>query len=211
MRKKLASLLGLCTLLSSSTIAQNVAILPANTNRLVGLTWDASPEPQVKYKVYSGPSSRSYTNTVDAGTNTSVLITNLANNANYYFAATAYDTTGLESDFSNEVGIFTGPPPLAYSTNINGNYFYVLKQTRFVNDNIFRYLQSTTGTNNWTRPVGVIKTSETALPNNSFSTTWKVPAPVPLPTKMYFENEWFLEYENPSLKPNSTRLKIELK
>jgi len=53
------------------------------------------------FKVYFGRSSGSYTNTVDIGNSTSYTVTNLSPGS-YYFAVTAYDTTGLESGYSNE-------------------------------------------------------------------------------------------------------------
>lgn len=70
------------------------------------LTWEASPEADVKgYNVYIGTASRQYTQTIDAGNVTQYTITDLAENTPYYFAVTAYDTAGNESDFSNEVSI----------------------------------------------------------------------------------------------------------
>jgi len=70
----------------------------------VTLAWDPSPSPEaVGYNIYYGPSSRTYTNHVDAGNATTVTVSNLLNGATYFFAATAYDLAGLESDYSNEV------------------------------------------------------------------------------------------------------------
>jgi hypothetical protein len=54
------------------------------------------------YKVHYGKSSGTYTNTVTIGKVTSYSINNLAQGT-YYFTVTAYDTTGLESGYSNEV------------------------------------------------------------------------------------------------------------
>jgi hypothetical protein len=210
--KKIKSLLGIIAMSSSvATQAQNVSILPADTNRWIGVSWDRSPSPEVSnYKIHYGPYSRNYTNFVNAGNNTTALITNLVDNANYYISATGQTGYGAESGFSNEILAFTGPRSTASSTNISGNWFYIIKQTRFTNDNIFRYLQSTNGTSGWTKPIGVTKIAETSL-TNAYSTTWKVPAPVPLPAKMFFEMDWVLDYLNPSLKPKSTVLKMELK
>src|ERR1017187_7582186 len=73
----------------------------------VQLAWDASNtgtnSPIANYKVYYGPASRTYTNTVSAGTNVTATVTNLSKGQTYFFAATATDTNNLESDFSNEV------------------------------------------------------------------------------------------------------------
>ena len=55
--------------------------------------------------------SRTYTNMVEAGTNLTATVSNLVSAVTYYFAATAYDTNGLESDYSSEVST-TIPSPL---------------------------------------------------------------------------------------------------
>lgn len=79
----------------------------------VTLAWDASAGPTVTgYKVYWGTSPSQYTNTVDAGNNLQVTILGLSFGVTYYFAATAYDATGDESGFSNEISYrFAIPPP----------------------------------------------------------------------------------------------------
>ena len=55
------------------------------------------------YKVYSGLSSRNYTQNTDVGNVTSYTATNLSGGTTYYFAVTAYDTSGNQSSFSNEL------------------------------------------------------------------------------------------------------------
>jgi hypothetical protein len=71
----------------------------------VRLAWDPSPGTNTiaNYNVYYGVASATHTNVVGAGTNTTVSISNLINGTTYYFAATAVDTFGLESDYSTEV------------------------------------------------------------------------------------------------------------
>jgi hypothetical protein len=70
----------------------------------VTLAWDPSPSPDAAgYNVYYGVGSRTYTNKIDVGKATSVRISGLQPTTRYYFAATAYDIAGLESDFSPEV------------------------------------------------------------------------------------------------------------
>jgi fibronectin type 3 domain-containing protein len=94
--------------------------LPAN----VRLAWDPSPDPGIaSYKVYYGAASGNYTNSVSAGTATSVTISNLAQGVTFYFAATATDTNGLESDFSDEVSGRAGnqTPTLNILANVNVN------------------------------------------------------------------------------------------
>ena len=69
----------------------------------VTLAWDPSSSSDVTgYNVYYGPASRTYTNMVTAGNATNVTISGLVAGSTYFFAATAYDSFGVESDYSNE-------------------------------------------------------------------------------------------------------------
>jgi hypothetical protein len=69
----------------------------------ISLAWDPSPDPSViGYKVYWGVATRNYTNSLSAGGATTLTISNLIAGRTYYFAATAYDTNGIESDYSVE-------------------------------------------------------------------------------------------------------------
>jgi len=68
------------------------------------LVWDPSAGTDVitNYNIYYGIASGNYTAVVAAGTNTTVTIGNLIEGTTYYFAATAVDSSGLESDYSTE-------------------------------------------------------------------------------------------------------------
>ncbi len=80
----------------------------------VTLTWSPSIDPTVVgYKVYYGVMSGVYTNSIDVGNVTNVVITNLADNTTYYFAATSYDILDVESDLSNVIAVRTPPDPNA--------------------------------------------------------------------------------------------------
>lgn len=209
MKKSLTALFGAAMVISS--LGQNVRILPQTTDRWIGLAWTRSPSTNVTgYKIYYGPTERTYTNNVNVGNVDTTLVTNLVDNSTYHFSATAHDINGLESDFSNEAVAYTGPSSSCYSTNISGKWYYVLKQTRFTNDNIFRYMQSTNGTTGWERNVNATKLSETNLINGSYLTTWLVSAPTNLPVNMYFESDWLLSL-NSTNKPASTSLTLQLK
>jgi Divergent InlB B-repeat domain len=90
---------------------------PSFAAQSVSLGWDPSPDANVAgYNVYYGPASRSYTNLLVAGNATSIIISGLVGGATYYFAATAYDVTGTESDYSNEV-FYSVPTTNSASTN----------------------------------------------------------------------------------------------
>lgn len=73
--------------------------------REVTLTWDANSEPDLShYVVYWGTASRVYTvNSGSIGLVTTYKCPLPEDGRVYYFAVTAVDTAGLESDFSNEV------------------------------------------------------------------------------------------------------------
>lgn len=66
------------------------------------LSWNPSAGPNLAgYSVYFGTSSGSYGTSIDVGNQTTYTVTGLGNGT-YYFAVTAYDTFGNQSDFSNE-------------------------------------------------------------------------------------------------------------
>ncbi len=76
----------------------------------VSLTWDPSGDPDAAgYKIHYSTQSGNYLWVVDAGSGTSCTLPNLTVGSTYYFAATAYDSNGYESDYSNEVS-YTVPP-----------------------------------------------------------------------------------------------------
>jgi hypothetical protein len=90
----------------------------ATSGPAVALSWDQSTDPTVTgYNVYYGTSSRGYTNIVAAGNSTSTIVSNLTPGVTYYFAATTYTATGLESDYSAEASYAApGQPPIQAPT-----------------------------------------------------------------------------------------------
>ena len=103
----------------------------------VTLTWtppttnvDGSPLTDLAgFKIYYGTSSSSYTQTINLAdpAATGYTVTNLTDGGTYFFAVTAYDTSGNESDYSNEAsktasgsGGDTTPPVISgiYMNNI---------------------------------------------------------------------------------------------
>lgn len=122
--------------------------LPVLQAASVTLTWSPSIDPTVVgYKIYYGVASGVYTNSVDVGNVTNYTITGLADDTTYYFAATSYDSNGVESDFSNEIAVKTAssgtnqpasiaPPPAQnvsdtgqFTFNVSGvsNYMYAVQ------------------------------------------------------------------------------------
>ncbi len=89
----------------------------------VTLRWNANNESNVAgYKVYYGTGSRAYANSIDAGNRTSYTVSGLLDNRTYYFATTAYNTSGSESEYSNEVAQTTSST-CAYSISPNSASF----------------------------------------------------------------------------------------
>jgi hypothetical protein len=85
----------------------------------VSLAWDLSTSPNISgYKVYVGNSSRIYGTPILIGTQTNYTVTGLSSGT-YYFAVTAIDPDGNESDFSNEVSQVIGSS--APNCNLNGD------------------------------------------------------------------------------------------
>ena len=74
----------------------------------VSLSWTAPTTNQdstpltdlAGYKVYHGFASRSYNVTIDVGLTTSAVLSDLQDGRTYYFAVTAYDTSGNQSVFT---------------------------------------------------------------------------------------------------------------
>ncbi len=70
----------------------------------VTLAWDPVTTAAVAgYRLHYGPSAGNYTASIDVGNTTSRTVQNLTDGATYHFAATAYDSAGASSGYSNNV------------------------------------------------------------------------------------------------------------
>jgi fibronectin type 3 domain-containing protein len=84
----------------------------------VTLAWNSSPTTTVAgYRLYVGTTSRDYTNIVDTGNATIATVPNLTAGVTYFFAVTAYDQIGLESELSSEVR-YTVPSSARLGLNV---------------------------------------------------------------------------------------------
>jgi hypothetical protein len=87
----------------------------------VTLGWDNSTDPTVGgYRVYYGVTSGLYPNSVTVGNVTTATIPGLASGVTYYFAVTTYNTSGMESPFSNEIIYVPGVPNIGLGAVVAG-------------------------------------------------------------------------------------------
>ena len=87
----------------------------------VKLAWDAASWSGVAgYKVHYGAGSRTYKTSIDVVNVTSYTITGLTDGT-YYFAVTAYDTSGDETGYSNEVSTSIGTSGTGCDVNGDGS------------------------------------------------------------------------------------------
>jgi hypothetical protein len=74
------------------------------TTASVNLAWNANTESTIAgYKLYTGTASGVYGTPTDKGNVTTASVANLTSGTTYYFALTAYTTTGQESAKSTEI------------------------------------------------------------------------------------------------------------
>ena len=98
-----------------STLLLLLTLLPGRLGAsALTLAWDPNTEDDLAgYNVYYGIQSGNYDSIIDVGNVPQYTVSNLEPETQYYFAVTAYDTSGNESDLSEEVGSITSedPPP----------------------------------------------------------------------------------------------------
>jgi hypothetical protein len=77
---------------------------PRQAASALTLAWDPNTEYDLAgYNIYYGIQPGNYDSITDVGNVTQYTVSNLEAGTQYYFAVTAYDTSGNESDFSEEV------------------------------------------------------------------------------------------------------------
>jgi Purple acid Phosphatase, N-terminal domain len=117
----------------------------------VSLSWRPNSEPELAgYKVYYGGAPGSYGISITVGMQTTHTVTGL-NAGTYYFAVTAYDNSGNETGFSNEVSktitssVDTRPPVVSsiQSTNITSSGATITWSTNEASDTQVEYGTST--------------------------------------------------------------------
>lgn len=98
------------------------------------LAWNPSVAPVAGYKLYYGGAHGIYTNVIDCGKSLTNRVTGLQADTDYFFVATSYLSSGIESDYSKEITTIPTnaivPPPVIFldipilkATNLSGPYF----------------------------------------------------------------------------------------
>ena len=83
--------------------------LKTEANGTTTVVWQLSQDPNVRgYKFYYSTQSGKYIRAKDLGYNNIAHLSNIPTGKRYYFAVTAYDNTGKESDYSDEVTAVIG-------------------------------------------------------------------------------------------------------
>lgn len=110
-------------LLFATLLARPVQVLGASlpTTSSLALSLDSSPSSGVVgYEVYYGTASGNYTSILALGNVATATISGPASGVTYYFAITAVNDLGQESDFSNEASYRLGVPSLQISRVAGG-------------------------------------------------------------------------------------------
>ncbi len=103
-RSRLSVIVFLLTVLSVLPL-----FIPSAQAAQITLAWDRNHEADIAgYIVYYGYRSRYYTESINVGNWSSVVISGLIDGETYYFSVTAYDSLRNESDFSGEI-MYTVP------------------------------------------------------------------------------------------------------
>lgn len=86
----------------------------------VSLAWNPSTDSDVAgYRIYYGTASGHYSGVVTVGNTNAATITGFTAGITYYFAATSYDSAGVESDLSNEASYTVPFTQLALTSAIS--------------------------------------------------------------------------------------------
>jgi chitodextrinase len=94
--------------ISASVSVTTESAPPPPPSNSAGLAWDSVTGSNLSgYRLYFGTAPGTYLQPVGQGTSvgnvTTYTMTGLASGSRYYFAVTAFDTLGIESDYSNEI------------------------------------------------------------------------------------------------------------
>jgi hypothetical protein len=88
----------------------------------VDLIWEPNTESDLAgYRIHYGTASRTYSVHIDVGSVTRYTVPDLMDGVVYYFAATAYDTSGNESGYSEEAAHAPDPCDMDFDGDVDGS------------------------------------------------------------------------------------------
>jgi hypothetical protein len=88
----------------------------------VDLIWEPNTESDLSgYRIHYGTASRAYSVHIDVGHVTDYTVPDLLDGVVYYFAATAYDTLGNESGYSEEAVYAPDPCDMDFDGDVDGS------------------------------------------------------------------------------------------
>ncbi|HEX7860403.1 MAG TPA: fibronectin type III domain-containing protein [Verrucomicrobiae bacterium] len=113
----------------ASLIIGILGVVSAHAQQTFSLAWNANPEPDiVSYRVHVGTSTRQYTQSF-ATTAPSIDISTLPAGPTYFFAVTAVNSAGLESDFSSEISSAGAPSGPLVNSSLSATAIRMTVQT----------------------------------------------------------------------------------
>jgi hypothetical protein len=81
-----------------------ITSLPPTSSGSAVLEWDPVVATDLAgYRIHYGTATGSYSMSADAGTSATFTLNGLTSGSRYYFVVTAFDSSGQESGYSNEV------------------------------------------------------------------------------------------------------------
>ena len=91
----------------TGVLALILALLPTILfAAVVRISWNANTESDLEgYRVFYGASSGNYPYVINVGNKTTIDVSGLSESGTYYFAVTAFDFSGNESDYSLETSV----------------------------------------------------------------------------------------------------------
>jgi hypothetical protein len=127
-------------------------------NQSVMLSWNPSVSTNVVgYNIYFVAPNGDYTNELSAGNATNLMVSGLVDGTTYYFAATAVDSSGVQSAFSGQVSytvpiaaVTLGSPEyssngLSFTVTGNPGYNYAIQTST----NLLSWTSLETNTSPW--------------------------------------------------------------
>lgn len=129
----------------------------------VSLAWDRSPSIEVTgYRIYYGVTPGNYTNSVVIGNVTNATVTGLVSGVPYFLTVSGYNSSGLESQLSNEISYTVPGGRATLQIRVAPNKHAILTMTGLIGRTY--EIQATSDLKTWT-VLGTVTVGSTGLAN----------------------------------------------